>query len=149
VIDIAAPPPSGDVGRLFELADGTVLRPGDQVVTNVVVLNSGTLGLTYSMQVDATQSSALDTDRGTGLQLTVSRCGATFTVCNAVYAGPAVASSVPMGGPETVGSRQQTGLRPSTQDYLQLRVSFPPSAGNAAAGATSTLRFTWTSAQAF
>jgi hypothetical protein len=149
VIDIAAPPPSGDVGRVFEIAAGTVLRPGDQVVTNVIVFNSGTLDLTYAMKVDATQSSSLDTDRS-GLQLIISRCGATFTVCNeTVYSGPAVVSTTPMGGPETVGSRQQTGLRPWTQDYLQLRVSFPASAGNPVAGATSVLRFTWTSAQAF
>jgi hypothetical protein len=149
VIDIAAPPPSGDVGRLFELSEGKPLRPGDQVVTNVIVLNSGTLDLTYAMSVDATRSSPLDTDPG-GLQLSVSRCGATFRVCSeTVYSGPAVVSNAPLRGPETVGAQRKLGLRPSTQDYLQLRVSFPASASNATANATSVLRFTWTSAQAF
>jgi hypothetical protein len=114
----------------------------------VVVVNGASVGLTYSMQVDATQSSTLDRDARNGLQVSVSRCGATFTICNVVYSGPAVSSNVPMGGPESVGPRQQAGLRPSTQDYLQLRVSFPLSATNPIQGATSVLRFTWISAQA-
>ena len=149
LIDLSRPPANGDMGRLFDLANSPTLRPGNQAVTNLTVLNGGAMALTYGLSVDATSSSPLDTNTVEGLQLTVVRCGATFSVCTeTVYAGPAVTTATPMGGPENVGSGSARGLRPFSLDFLQLRVLLPASAGNAIEGASSTLRFSWDVRQA-
>jgi hypothetical protein len=147
-IDIANPPsPAGEIGRLFDVS---AMRPGDNATAYLDVLNGGSIDLTYTLTVDATTSSALDTNQPNSLQLTVLRCGATFTVCTqTVYAGPAMVANAPMGGPDTVGTIGARGLRPLTHDYLRVRISFPFAAGNAFEGAHSVIRFVWTSTQAF
>jgi hypothetical protein len=147
IIDIANPPlPDGEIGRLFDVA---AMRPGDQATAYLVILNGGQVDLTYVLSVDATTSSLLDTSQPNDLQLGVARCGATFTVCaQTAYAGRAIVANAPMGGPDTVGTTGARGLRPLTQDYLRVRVSFPVTAGNALEGAHSVLRFKWISSQA-
>lgn len=146
-IDIANPPlPTGEIGRLFDVSN---MRPGDQATAYVVILNGGPVDLTYSLTINATLSSALDTNPSGDLQLNVARCGATFTVCaGTVYDGPVVVAYAPMGGPDTVGTSGSRGLRPLTQDYLRVQVRLPVAADNVFEDAHSVLRFVWTSVQA-
>jgi hypothetical protein len=146
-IDIAHPPvPIGDIGRLFDVS---VMQPGDEATAYLAIINGGSVDLTYTMTVGATTSSPLDTNQPNDLQLEVSRCGATFTVCGqTVYAGPAIVSNALMGGPDTVGTTGERGLRPQTLDYLRVRISLPSAAGNALQGAHTILRFVWVSSQA-
>jgi hypothetical protein len=147
-IDIAHPPvPIGDIGRLFDVS---VMQPGDEATAYLAIINGGSLDLTYTMTIGATTSSPLDTNQPNDLQLEVSRCGATFTVCGqTVYAGPAIVSNALMSGPDTVGTTGERGLRPQTLDYLRVRISLPSAAGNAFQGAHTILRFLWVSSQAF
>jgi hypothetical protein len=153
VIDIANPPsPINDVGRLFNVQ---AMRPCDEVSAYIAVTNGRSIDLTYALTIQAidetgaTTSSLLDTDSLNGLQLIVTRCGATFTVCTQiVYSGPAIAVIDPMGGPDAVGTSGQRGVRPLSHDYLQLRVKFPIAAGNVFEDAQSILRLSWTSTQA-
>jgi hypothetical protein len=147
-IDLAHPPlPTGDIGRLFDVS---VMQPGDEATAYLALSNGGALELTYTLTIAATSSSLLDTSQPNDLQLEVTRCGATFTVCGqTVYAGPAIVSNALMGGPDTVGTTGDRGLRPQTLDYLRVKISLPFAAGNALQGAHSILRFVWASSQAF
>jgi hypothetical protein len=147
VIDIAHPSlPAGELGRLFDVSG---MRPGDEATAFLVIFNGGQLDLTYSLSIDATTSSLLDTSQLDDLQLSVMRCGATFTVCGqSVYAGRILVANAPVGGPDTVGTTGAHGMRPLTRDYLRMRVTFPFTAGNAFEGAHSILRFILTSSQA-
>jgi len=130
------------------------MQPGDEATAYLAIVNGGLIDLTYTLAVDATTSSLLDSGQPDDLQLEVARCGATFTVCTQiVYVGRAITPALPvggppMGGPDTVGSTGQFGLRPLTQDYLRVRVSFPVAAGNAFQDAQTKLHFVWTSTQA-
>jgi hypothetical protein len=146
-IDLAHPPlPSGDIGRLFDVS---VMQPGDEATAYLALSNGGPVELTYTLTIAATSSSLLDTSQPNDLQLEVTRCGATFTVCGqTVYAGPAIVSNALMGGPDTVGTTGDRGLRPQTLDYLRVRIIMPFAAGNALQGAHSILRFVWISSQA-
>jgi hypothetical protein len=125
------------------------MRPGDEATAYLRILNGGQVDLTYVLTTSPTTSSVLDSSQPDALQLSVVRCGATFTVCGqTVYAGPALVSNAPMGGPDTVGTSGARGVRPLSRDYLRVRVSFPSAAGNTFEGARSVLRFVWTSSQA-
>jgi len=131
------------------------MRPCDEVTAYADVTNGRSIDLTYVLTIQAidstgtTTSSLLDTNPLNGLQLTVARCGATFTVCTqTVYSGRAIAVIDPMGGPDAVGTTGQRGVRALSHDYLQLRVKFPIAAGNVFEDAQSILRFGWTSTQA-
>lgn len=133
--------------RLFN----EVMKPGDQTVGNVIVVNNSGTGITYTMSTTPTSSSMLDADAVEGLQLTVLRCGgSTFSSCPVtVYSGPLATASTPMGGPNTVGSGGGSpGVAAANYDYLQIRVSFPLSAGNIFKAAQSVVSFTWTAAEA-
>jgi hypothetical protein len=147
-IDLAHPPlPGGEIGRLFDVS---VMQPGDEATAYLALSNGGPVELTYTLTIGATSSSLLDTSQPNDLQLDVTRCGATFTVCGqTVYAGPAIVSNALMGGPDTVGTTGDRGLRPQTLDYLRVRIILPFAAGNALQGAHSILRFVWISSQAF
>jgi hypothetical protein len=131
------------------LFDVSGMRPGDEVFADLIILNGGPVELTYTLTSVAATSSLLDTSQPDDLQLSVLRCGATFSVCGqTVYASQAVLSNAPMGGPDPVGTGGARGLRPLTQDYLRVRVNFPFTAGNAFQGAHTVLRFVWVSSQA-
>jgi hypothetical protein len=117
----------------------SAMKPGDSIVRNVTISNTGSLDATYTLATSATTSSVLDTDATNGLQLLVKRCDSGFTTCGTtVYSGAIVTTAVSM-GVTLAGS--------SGKDYLQLTVSLPSSAGNSFQNKSSTISFTWTATQ--
>jgi hypothetical protein len=145
VVSISRP---GSGETIFQVP---AMQPGDVAIADVLIANDGTADFTYTLTVEATTSSLLDADPVNGLQMAVLRCGASYGLsCSQTpYSGPAIAAQAPMGGPQTVGTGgAQRGLRPSTQDYVEMRFSIPTATGNAFQSQTSVLRFTWTATHA-
>ncbi|MBI4214054.1 MAG: hypothetical protein HY534_07080, partial [Chloroflexi bacterium] len=127
-------------------------QPGQTFEVIAALRNDAAVGFTYTLSVEAEpgQSSILDTDPITGLQLAIYRCSPSTTLCDVlVYSGPAIVVNQPMGGPQAVGTGgAQQGLGPGQFDYVSMRFTLPASAGNEFQGATSVLKFVWTAAEA-
>lgn len=141
-IDLDGPDHLGTV----PLAFGGIL-PGGSVTRTISLVNDGSSDLaTVTLTSVATLSSVLDTDPANGLQLTVRSCSVPWsasTVCAA--AERTVLASGPV-------IREASLARPASlvagsADHLALTVSLPDSAGNAFAGRSSALEFTFTAVQ--
>jgi hypothetical protein len=141
-LDLSGPSRFGTVPLAF---DGVL--PGGSTTRTVSLVNDGSSDLaSVTMTALATVSSVLDTDRSRGLQLSVRSCSVPWSP-GVVCAG-AQRTVLPTGPVirEAALDRPAT-LAPGGTDHLALTVSLPETAGNAFAGRSSALQFTFTAVQ--
>jgi hypothetical protein len=133
------------ISSLYTIGD---MQPGDSSTRSIYVTNDVGVDFAYTLTVEATTSSLLDTDPVNGLQLMVLRCDASYALCDQiVYQGAAIVTDLDVGGPQAVGTGDQ-GVANGRQDFIQLRFTLPTGAGNAFANQSSVFRITWTATQA-
>jgi hypothetical protein len=110
------------------IVHGTNMEPGGSVSGTVTLGNAGTLPFVYSMKVQGGSGPLWD-DHERGLQLLVLRLSDNALL----YNGPLAAATGPLGS-----------LSPGERTMLTLRVSLPPTAGNAMQGTSVTVGFVFT-----
>jgi hypothetical protein len=143
-IDLAAP------ARVISFPDvGGGLLPGDTSHLLLDLVNTGTTDLsTVTADVTALQSSLLDSDTTSGLQVDLASCDEAWSTDTGAYTCDGVVTDL-YDGP-VLFSQQLAGaasLRAGGVDHLLATVTLPQTAGNAFMGARSDLGVLLTGAQ--
>jgi hypothetical protein len=143
-IDLAAPASSIDFP---DVAGGWL--PGDRSFLPLDLVNTGTVDLSsIRLDVTATQSSLLDTDRTQGLQLTLDSCDQAWDTSSGSYTCAGTVSHQ-YSGPVVLSQQLPAlaSLRAGAVDHLLATVTLPSTAGNGFMGAHTDLAASFTGTQ--
>jgi len=130
---------------------GANLVPGDSVATRFNLVNSGDLDMAaIGLQVTATTSSVLDTDKVNGLKLAIDSCSTAWAAAaDKTFTCAGATSSVlaPVAATDAATLTNLTSLTAGKTDNLLVTLALPTDAGNEFQGKSSALSLVFTGTQ--